>query len=236
MKNNFLKNKKQKLNPQRGFTLIEVMVAVGLFVTVILVGVGAVLNTNMNHKRTLAVRQVLDSVNFLAEDMARNIRLGSNYNCIISSGSDYIESSGFITNLPPIKDVEDCDDGLSIAFEPQGGDYADETDQMVYIIDASGGLDQAEIKKISSFDGQSIIRNVTPGLGQTETHLVIDPRQSGFTVIGSRLFPPVGFTDPANYDTVQPRVIIRLSGYIDYKDKRIPFSIQTTATQRLIDS
>ncbi len=229
------KEHRLKISKIKGFTLVEVMIAVGLFVTVMLVGVGSVLNTNMNHKRTLAVRQVLDSLNFLAEDMARNIRLGSNYNCIIGP-ADYTDNGdGTITNQPSIKEPEDCDDSFTIAFEPQGGDSGDESDQMAYIIEAIGP-EEASIKKISNFGGESVIRDITPGLGQAQTHIIIDPRQSGFTVIGSRPFPPDPSSDPANFDTVQPRVIIRLSGYIDYKDKRIPFSIQTTATQRMIDS
>lgn len=231
-----LTTKDYRLKTQRGFTLVEVMIAVGLFVTVMLIGVGAVLNTNVTHKRTLAVRQVLDSVNFLVEDMARNIRLGQNYNCIVSEFTDYTpQSLGVVVNNASISEPEDCLDGLSIAFEPMNGDTSDEADQMAYIIEGSG--DTASIKKISFLNGiGTVIRDITPGLGQSETNLVIDPRQSGFTVIGSLPYPPDVSSDPVNYDMVQPRVIIRLSGYIDYKQNRVPFSVQTTVTQRLIDS
>jgi len=229
-----MKNTKYKIQNTKytsGFTLVEVMISVGLFVTVMLIGVGAVLNTNVTHKRTLAVRQVLDSVNFLIEDMARNIRLGSNYHC--NTGIDPDNFSGYNAN---IEDPQDCDpEALSIAFEPMEGVYGDETDQMAYIIDSDGG-DIASIKKISKVAGVTVVRDITPALGQTFTHLVIDPRQSGFTVIGPYPYPPSGASDPSDYDTIQPRVIIRLSGYIDYKDKRVPFSIQTTVSQRLIDS
>jgi prepilin-type N-terminal cleavage/methylation domain-containing protein len=232
------KSMKKNLQTNKGFTLIEVMVAVGLFVTVMLIGVGAVLNTNVTHKRTLAVRQVLDSVNFLVEDMARNIRLGSNYNCDVLS--EYTEdASSTVIYQPTISEPADCEEEFSIAFEPMSGDTTQDLDQMAYIIDTtgSGNLESASIKKISYINGiGTVIRDITPALGQTETQLVIDPRQSGFTVIGSKPYPPAGAVNPTDYDTVQPRVIIRLSGYIDYKDKRVPFSVQTTVSQRMIDS
>ena len=232
-----MKNTKHKiLNTKfkQGFTLVEVMISVGLFVTVMLVGVGAVLNTNVTHKRTLAVRQVLDSVNFLVEDMARNIRLGSNYNCDILS--EYTEDvSSTVVYSPTIEEPDDCTEALSLAFEPMGGVYADETDQMSYIIEATGP-ESAFVKKISKVGGVTTIRDVTPNLGSNEVQLVIDHRQSGFTVIGSYPYPPDPSADPAFFDTLQPRVIVRLSGYIDYKNNRVPFSVQTTVTQRLIDS
>lgn len=219
----------------KGFTLVEVMISVGLFVTVMLIGVGAVLNTNVSHKRTLAVRQVLDSLNFLIEDMARNIRLGSNYNCIIDSPIDFFESSGIVQFNSSIKNPQDCLDGLSIAFEPQGGLALDDNDQMAYIIE--GNIDSATIKKISNVGGVSIVRDIRPTGFSEDASLFIDPRQSGFSVFGSLPFPnDISSFDPSLNDTIQPRVIIRLSGYIDYKDKRVPFSVQTTVTQRLIDS
>lgn len=231
MKKQKLTTKEDRIKTKRGFTLVEVMIAVGLFVSIMLVGVGAALNTNFTHKRTLAVRQVLDSVNFLVEDMARSLRLGYNYRCGID-GNYTLISSYEVQFDTEIDNPKDCQDSFSLAFEHQDGDSTDESDQVAYIISPGNSIDSAKIQKI--FGGS--IRNITPDTLNGEAKLTIDPRQSGFTVIGSLPFPTSVSSDPSTTDTLQPRVIIRISGFVDYKNNRVPFAIQTTVTQRLIDS
>jgi prepilin-type N-terminal cleavage/methylation domain-containing protein len=50
---------KSSYNNQKGFTLVEVMIAVGLFVVVMIAGVGAVLSANSSHKKTQSQRAIL---------------------------------------------------------------------------------------------------------------------------------------------------------------------------------
>lgn len=65
----------------RGFTLIEMMIAVALFTIVMVIGIGAVLNANLLHKKTQSVRAVIDNLGFVMEDIARNVRLGYDFTC-----------------------------------------------------------------------------------------------------------------------------------------------------------
>jgi prepilin-type N-terminal cleavage/methylation domain-containing protein len=63
----------------KGFSLIEMIVAVGLFTVAITISLGALLNINDLGRRAEAIRTVNDNVNFSLEAMMREIRAGSNY-------------------------------------------------------------------------------------------------------------------------------------------------------------
>jgi prepilin-type N-terminal cleavage/methylation domain-containing protein len=80
MKKYFLKlNKKRYLN--KGFTVLEMMVAIAIFLIVITAGMGAVLNANLLHNKSADMRSIMDSLTFIMEDMSRNIRVGNNFFC-----------------------------------------------------------------------------------------------------------------------------------------------------------
>ena len=65
----------------RGFTLVELMVAVSIFSVVAIVASVALLNMINVQEKTAALRAVNDNVNFALELMMREIRTGTQY-CI----------------------------------------------------------------------------------------------------------------------------------------------------------
>ena len=73
MKKRNLKNKKS------GFTIIEMMIAIAIFLIVVMIGMGALLNANAIHRKTQNTRSIMDNLSFIMEDMSRNIRTGSEY-------------------------------------------------------------------------------------------------------------------------------------------------------------
>ena len=73
MKKRNLKNKKS------GFTIIEMMIAIAIFLIVVMIGMGALLNDNAIHRKTQNTRSIMDNLSFIMEDMSRNIRTGSEY-------------------------------------------------------------------------------------------------------------------------------------------------------------
>ena len=84
-----------------GFTLIEMMVSVSIFVIVAMVAVGALLAVNDTNRKSQRIRLLMDNLNFSLETMARELRLGSTYHCDISA--------------PPVTSPKDCT-AESIAF------------------------------------------------------------------------------------------------------------------------
>lgn len=70
----------------KGFTLIELIVAIGLFALIMTLSTGAYLvMINVNrHAQALSIG--IDNLSFALETMTRTIRTGSNYNCSSPGG------------------------------------------------------------------------------------------------------------------------------------------------------
>ncbi|MEK7134344.1 MAG: prepilin-type N-terminal cleavage/methylation domain-containing protein [Patescibacteria group bacterium] len=66
---------------RRGFTLIEMIVAVSLFTVVMFVSVGALLAIIDANRKANAIRTTMDNLNFAIGSMARDIRTGTIYAC-----------------------------------------------------------------------------------------------------------------------------------------------------------
>lgn len=51
-----------------------------------MMGMNALLNANVLHKKSQSMRSIMDNLSFVMEDMGRNLRTGNNYDCIPSGG------------------------------------------------------------------------------------------------------------------------------------------------------
>jgi len=67
------------MNSNKGFTIIEMVVAVGVFAVVMTVSLAAFLNVSDIQKRAEALRVINDNLNFSLETMMREIRAGNTY-------------------------------------------------------------------------------------------------------------------------------------------------------------
>jgi len=85
----------QKINLQnnKGFTIIETMIAISLFLIIVTIGMGSLLNANLLHQKSQDMRSIMDSLSFIMEDMSRNLRTGSDYVPINNGGGISFESA-----------------------------------------------------------------------------------------------------------------------------------------------
>lgn len=83
---------------RRGFTLVELIIAVALFTLVAFISIGAILTIFDANKRAQSSKTVVDNLNFAIEDMARTVRFGEKYYC--DSGSIPFVSHPVPTNCP----------------------------------------------------------------------------------------------------------------------------------------
>ena len=101
-----------------GFTLVEMIVAVGLFTVVMLVSMGALLSLTGANRKAQALQSVMNNLNVALDGMVRSARMGSNYHCgsgtYLGDGSDNCAGGG-----------------TQLVFEPFGGNPMS-SDQWVY--------------------------------------------------------------------------------------------------------
>jgi len=190
-----------------GYTIIETMIAVSLFIIIVMAGMGALLNANLLHQKSQNMRSIMDSLSFMMEDMGRNLRTGYKYHCL--TGND---------NLSNVTIPLSCANGWGIAFESQNGSSVNNNDQWVYYIDNTG-----KIFKSTQGPYNDIINH--PYTQLTPDEVKIDSI-SGFSVLGAESIAT---------NSQQPFVSIRLVGTITFKNVITPFSLQTSVSQRLID-
>lgn len=77
---NFYQNKINKKD-FRGFTLVEVMVAVSIFTIVMVVALGAILAIVNANRKAQALHTVINNMNLAVETMTRDLRTGYQYKC-----------------------------------------------------------------------------------------------------------------------------------------------------------
>lgn len=206
-KNDFYKNKSD------GFTIIETMIAVSLFIVITTVGMGALLNANLLYQKSRDMRSILDNLNYVMEDLSRNARTGYNYHCFLST-----ETIPTLTSAVP-STPQSCENenGWAVAFESAYGDTANYDDQWVYYIDNSGKLFRSTL---GPYTASSFTQ-------MTSDEITLDTTKSYVRVYGAE--------PPGSGDSRQPLLVIRLVGTISYQNVTSPFSIQTTVSQRLLD-
>jgi type II secretory pathway pseudopilin PulG len=154
MKLKYFKNNK-------GYSLIETMIAISLFIVIILAGTTALLNANSFHQKSNATRSILDNLVFIMEEMSRNLRTGSNFYCMLDN------------NIPTPNARNDGENCLGISFTTSGPSG----EQWLYKLktDSNG-----KYKIYKSTTNQSEIE-----LNSEE--IEFDINSSGFFVIGSGL-------------------------------------------------
>ncbi len=196
-------------NNRNGYTIIETMVAVSLFIVVVMAGMGALLNANLLHRKSQNMRSIMDNLSFVMEDMSRNLRTGYNYHCFVA-GDTIPSSTSAVVSTP-----KSCANGWALAFEYAYGVPANNDDQWVYYIDNTG-------KIFKSTQGPYIVSNF---FQLTPDEVVIDPASS-FAVMGA---------EGVAVNSQQPFITIKLIGRITFKNVVTPFSLQTSVSQRLAD-
>ena len=145
----------KKINKQNGFTIIETMIAVSLFLIVVVIGIGSLLNTTSLNRKSQDTRSIMDNLSFIMEDMSKNLRTGYDYHC-----------SNSLSNLStPLS----CASGGGIISFKSSSDGS----QWVYEILSDGTLQKSVSGGIA---GTFVV--LTP------PEIIIDPA-SGFLVTGA---------------------------------------------------
>ena len=108
-------------NSQKGFSLIELLVATAIFTIVMTVAVGSLITMIDANRKAQALKSVMNNLNFALEGMVRSARVGSTYHCENDMSPSGVDSPS------------DCSSGgVLFAFEAYGGNRSDPSDQIIY--------------------------------------------------------------------------------------------------------
>lgn len=216
---------------KRGFTLVELIVSMSLFIVVIFITTSTFLTLTTLYKSALTTRTALDDVNTAVETMARSIRTGSLYTCSdVVNGNDAfgvyraVYSGGDLKNrewgnAAPLygpgptlmNNIKDCD--LASGGKPWIVFLSGEGDVWYFRIKhPPGGLDYISYGRVKdNFTGSLTISSA----------MKLDRLR--FFVIGSE-----------NTTLKQPRVMIVVQGTAGTDSRtQTKFSIYTSVTQRV---
>ncbi len=199
-----------KKTSNKGFTLIELIVAFGLFSVVMFIAAGALLTLVNLNKKAQAQQSAINNINFALENMARSIRTGSSYRCDANHISNFW-TDPFWNSISP----QDCVNGGSqIVFESEKGTSSG-SDQWGY------WLENGSIYTKKTIDGVHLLARITA------PEITIEDIR--FYVTGA----VVGGEQPL------VRIIIKGFAFVSEgagnNPRRVDFNLQTLASQRKLD-
>lgn len=206
-------------NNKLGFTLIEMIVSLGVFSMVVTTAVGAMLVLISTNQRLQGEHSVMTNLAFALDTMTRELRTGYKYYCSqqpldslnIFSGNH--ESVGTATR--------DCVNGRDISQSIQGVSFYEGGNSLT-----GGGAKRILYYYDTTTNPKTIMRRVGNGIPQSiiSSDLIITDAQ--FYVSGSNELSSTG-------DAVQPTITI----YIEAQDKdsEKTYYLQTTVAQRSLD-
>ena len=71
----------------RGFTIIELIVSIGLFITAVFMGLGMLVTLFDANSKSQTMFSAISKLNYAVDSMTRDIRFGTNYHC--GTGTPY---------------------------------------------------------------------------------------------------------------------------------------------------
>jgi prepilin-type N-terminal cleavage/methylation domain-containing protein len=199
-----------RIQTKKGFTLIEMIVVVGIFSVVMTIAMGAIFTIVSANKSAQALASVMDNLNSALDTMSRNTRFGSSFQC---NGTNISISRGGQSSCP----TGNTWFGL-IPYAPGGV----EQPLTVYKFIKPSGSDTGSIWRC-----QAASKNATSFNGDSNCVLVTAPE----VLIEKLTF----FIDGTTVRQQQPRVFMQLQGYVLSGTTKQPFYVQTLISQRTLN-
>lgn len=191
----------------RGFTLVEMLVAIAVFMTVMTVAVGSLTSIIEANRKAQSIKSVIDNVTFAIETISRDMRVSNNYKCSVSTG-----------NL--ISFTDSCvSGGEAIQYKKNDTTYIQY--QFLNTQNLLNPGDGNLQRRVCSPDPSSC-----PFVWQSMTAptSVLEIKNMKFYVLG---------TDSSS----QPRVLITAEGTAGQKSSdKTEFNLQTSVSQRLLNN
>lgn len=206
---------RKTFNKNRGFTLIEIIVSLGIFTIVAVVATGAFLKVIDANKKSQSLKTAINNVNFALESMSRELRVGSNYYCF----NDPNAVSGMTSDTFP-GGYASCNAGgvNGVAF------LSSKT-----AVKSNGGTCNLVHAFFFNTTGPTMIEKAEEQEcgGPLGSFLPLISPEVVITDYNMNIFPALRSDGP------QPRAFIHIKGYAGSQEKnKTYFDVQTTVSQR----
>lgn len=199
-----------RINHKRGLSLIELVVAMGIFTMVVTIGIGAMLTMFGANQKSLALRSVMNNLNFSIESMSREIMVGTNYIC---------RNVNNVMVAP-----ENCSIGGSeITF------CSSEDEPTAYRLRLVNNKGRIE-RRIGELSNEEECGPDAPFNWTGAWQIITDPGVNIF-IDKSKFY----ITGTNQEDTLQPKVLLLIDGEAGKEGQKSDFVIQTTLSQRTPD-
>ncbi|MDB5259755.1 MAG: seg [Candidatus Taylorbacteria bacterium] len=217
------------MKKDQGFTLIEIIVSLGIFTVVAVVAVGAYLKVLDANKKSQTLKTAINNINFALESMTREMRVGSSYYCY-ANAADFPIGGVTASSLPSAGHGCASGNGGIIAFAS-----------------SKGGLDNPDSGATCRLAYAYAITDYDPAnLTATSTITKAEQKYCNQAITTSDFIPvisPDAIIDAhvlkviqgvaSGPQAAQPKVFIRLKGHTGVKEKsKTYFDVQTTISQR----
>lgn len=102
----------------RGFTLVEMIVAFGIFAVIMVMSVGSLLSIMQANYKAQTLKTVVNNLHFAFENMSRNLRMGRAYHCNAAVGD--LRSTADCANDPASSLAVTARDGGLLLYRHNG--------------------------------------------------------------------------------------------------------------------
>lgn len=217
-------NTYRSIKSTRGFTLVEILVVLGLFSFIMTLATGSLYATQAVNVKLQESQSMLDNINVSMQNITRDIRYGSNFYCKdIPSG---IPATTTLRRSCPYT----SGGGNVLVFRPSG--YA-ENDRVSYYASTTrtGNVDHYVILKSEYKGGATTTYQMTSNDVKVNSFI--------FYVDGAYSKSGVGIDENGKHDITQPIITIIVSGEtqpLKQIASSTKFYIETSVSPRILDS
>ena len=201
----------------KGFTLIEIIISLGIFMVVAVVAIGALISIIDANKKSHTSNTVIVDLGLAVESFSRELRVGSAYYCGQNSTFDNSPDGTLLTS-------QACaiGDGEVIAFKSSEFDPTDPTCPLVY--------------------AYRFFWDTTATPNRFRFEKAKQAQCGGFLTFSSIIPNDVIITDYRlvvrynNATQPYPLTFIRITGYVGARNReKTEFNLQTTVSQRILE-
>ena len=212
----FFRNKIQE--KVQGFTLVELLVVLGLFSGIATLSLGALFNAQSVNSRLQETQTILDNINLSAQTITRDIRFGSDFYC-----AQVLPTTSLLVPTVRKNCVFGTTSGSVLIF--RASDAVNELDRVAYYV-SNGVL----YKNVYQYLATTTVLQMTSD--------DVNIKSLTFNVDGAQT--STGINDEASaVDYKQPLITIFLSGVTRPAKENTPpaaFDLETVVSPREIDN